>query len=114
MCYNWLDIKYRFCPLNVLLRLHNYSVYIKVIDGGTTPDIGASYNLSCAVSGTDALTRYQWRKDGVVSPSKTGPTLFFSSLMLSDAGQYSCGNGTLFSNPWTLTLKGNSECPDYN
>ena len=44
--------------------------------------------LTCSVSGA-SVTTYQWRKDGTVL-SETGPTLSFSSLRLSHAGQYTC------------------------
>ena len=53
---------------------------------------GESYTLTCTFIGstTNASITYQWKKDGVVKPSETGPTLSFSSLRLSDAGQYTC------------------------
>ena len=35
------------------------------------------------------ITAYQWRKGDTVL-SETGQTLSFSSLTLSDAGQYTC------------------------
>ena len=55
-----------------------------------TPALGQSYSLTCEVSGASGpVSAYQWRKDGAVL-SETGQTLSFSSLTLSDAGQYTC------------------------
>ena len=55
-----------------------------------TPIPGQSYSLSCEVSGASApVSAYQWRRDDTVL-SETGQTLSFSSLSLSDAGQYTC------------------------
>ena len=55
-----------------------------------TPALGGSYSLTCEVSGTSSpVSTYQWRRDGTVI-SEIGQTLSFSSLSLSDAGQYIC------------------------
>ena len=78
---------------------------MQIDDGGLTPVTGQSYTLTCNVSGT-TFNIYQWRKDGAVISGETGPTLSFSPLRLPDAGQYSCGNGTLFSNNRSITLQG--------
>ena len=66
-----------------------------------TPVQGASYSLSCQVTGTSStINTYQWRKDGSVLLSETGSTLSFSSLSQSDAGEYVCQvtvNGMTFT-----------------
>ena len=55
-----------------------------------TPALRQSYSLTCVVAGASGpVSAYQWRKDGTVL-SETGQTLSFSSLSLSDAGQYTC------------------------
>ena len=89
-------------------NMHMRAVYINIGGDGATPGpvIGQSYKLTCAVSGSDAFTTYRWRKDGVMIPGETGPTLTLSPLRLPHAGLYSCGNGTLFSDNWALVLEG--------
>ena len=76
-------------------------------DGGATPVMGQRYILTCTAIGA-TFTTYRWRRDGAVISDETGSTLTFSPLRLSDAGQYSCGNGTLFSNIKTITLQGST------
>ena len=64
---------------------------VHIGDNGATPTLGQSYSLPCEVTGaSDPIisSAYQWRKNGTVI--NTGPTLSFSSLRLSDAGQYTC------------------------
>jgi hypothetical protein len=66
------------------------SVNVQITGSVATPALGQSYSLTCEVSGASGpVSAYQWRKDGTVL-SETGPTLSFSSLSLSDAGQYTC------------------------
>ena len=77
---------------------------VMVTDCGISSVVGQNYTLTCSVSGI-AFTSYQWRKDGSMIPDEARPTLSFSPLRLSDAGQYSCGNGTLFSNNVTVTTQ---------
>ena len=49
-----------------------------------------NYSLSCEVSGASGpVSTYQWKRDDNVL-SETGAILSFSSLSLSDAGQYIC------------------------
>ena len=60
-----------------------------ISDGGATPTVGQSYSLICSVGG-GTVSDYQWRKDGTVLQGQTTEVLSFSSLRLSDAGQYSC------------------------
>ena len=67
---------------------------------GVTPVLGASYSLSCQVTGVSStINTYEWRRDDKVL-SETGSTLSFSSLSQSDAGQYTCQvtvNGMTFT-----------------
>ena len=69
--------------------------------GATNPTVGQSYILSCIINGTDNDNiTYQWRKDGTLLLTETGPALSFSSLRLSNIGRYTCEvtvDGTKFS-----------------
>ena len=80
------------------------TVSIEIIDGGVAPIIGERYTLTCGVSG-DSFTTYQWRKNSSVPLHPTGKTLSFTQLKLSDAGSYTCGNGSLFSDRKVLNLQ---------
>ncbi len=51
--------------------------------------VGENVSFSISVSGTPPLT-YQWKKDGSPLSGKTNPTLDLTSLILSDAGDYTC------------------------
>ena len=67
-------------------------VITAMVSGGT-PTVGESYSLTCTVTGADRLNptiSYQWFKDNTVVSGETQSTLSFSSLSLSDAGQYRC------------------------
>ena len=75
-----------------------------VINGGDIPTLGQNYSLNCTDIGATSTT-YQWRRNGDKISNETGSTLSFSSLMLSNVGLYSCGNGTLFSNNKSITLQ---------
>ena len=78
---------------------------ITAIVSGGTPTVGESYSLTCTVTGADRLNpaiSYQWFKDNTVVSGETQSTLSFSSLSLSDAGQYRCDvtvSSTLLSLP---------------
>ena len=78
---------------------------ISAMVSGGTPTVGKSYSLNCTVTGADRLNptiTYQWFKDSTVVSGET--TLSFSSLSLSDAGQYRCDvtvSSTLLSQPIT-------------
>ena len=62
---------------------------VQIRDSGATPAPGQSYSLTCEVSGASGpVSAYQWRRDGIEVSAE--PTLSFSSLTLSDAGQYIC------------------------
>ena len=62
---------------------------VQITGSVATPALGQSYSLTCEVTRTnDTVSAYRWRKDD--SEVSTGPTLSFSSLSLSDAGQYTC------------------------
>ena len=72
---------------------------------------GQSYSLLCSIMGSvNNLTyTYQWRRTGAVL--QMGPILSFSSLQLSDAGQYICeilGDIYAVSDVFNVTLQGKS------
>ena len=83
------------------------SITVQITGSGATPSLGQSYSLSCEVAGAnDPISAYQWRKDGTVL-SETGTTLSFSSLSLSDAGQYTCQvsmDGIMFNSTRDIIL----------
>ena len=91
-----------------------------------SPAVGIQYTLNCTVSitGADRLIptiTYQWFKDNTVVSGETQSTLSFSSLRLSDAGQYRCDvtvSSTLsiinMSNTQDLTLQGKFELRQYD
>ena len=67
-------------------------VVTAMVSGGT-PTVGESYSLTCTVTGAGRLIptiTYQWFKNNTVVSGETQSTLSFSSLSLSDAGQYRC------------------------
>ena len=68
-----------------------------LITASRTPMLGQSYSLTCHVSGAEHLSpsiTYQWTKNnGTQTLIRVGDDLeilSFSSLRLSDAGQYTC------------------------
>ena len=79
-------------------------VITTMVSGGT-PTVGESYSLNCTATGADRLNAtitYQWFKDNTMISGETQSTLSFSSLSLSDAGQYRCDvtvSSTLLSQP---------------
>ena len=67
-------------------------VITAMVSGGT-PTVGESYSLTCTVTGAGQLNptiTYQWFKGTALVSGETQSTLSFSSLSLSDAGQYRC------------------------
>ena len=74
------------------------SVYVNISDSGGTPVVGQSYTLSCRVSGDENLDptiTYQWIQENgtameLVSETNNSANLFFSSLHLSNSGDYIC------------------------
>ena len=73
--------------------IHSFllSVFVQVSNAGVAPELGAGYELTCRViGGSISNANYQWRENGIVKPNENGQTLTFSSLSLSDAGQYTC------------------------
>ena len=78
----------------------------------TSPVVGQSYTLTCRVYGTDSpITAYQWMKDGIQLANEMQATLSFSSIMLSDAGQYTCGvtvEGTKYTTVEEITITSNN------
>ena len=85
-----------------LTLVSDLTVTVQIRDNGVTPALGQSYSLTCEVSGaSDPVSSYQWRK-GDTMLSEAGQTLSFSSLSLSDAGQYTClvtVDGLMFNSP---------------
>ena len=79
--------------------------------------VGSMYSLTCTVTGAEGLTdagamvTYQWLKNGAVVLNQTMATLFFQSLVISDAGSYTCEatvtSSLLMSGP-TTTASSNS------
>ena len=49
--------------------------------------VGDKYTLMCSHDNSSSLALYQWMQNNVTIANATGPTLWFSSLKLSDAGQ---------------------------
>ena len=82
-------------------------ITVQIRNNGAAPILEQSYFLNCEVTGTrDSISTYQWQKDDTVL-SETGPILSFSSLRLSDAGQYTCQvtvNGTVFNHSQNIRL----------
>ena len=68
-------------------------VITAMVSGGT-PTVGESHSLTCTVTGADRLNptiSYQWfNKDNTMVSGETQSAISFSSLSLSDAGQYRC------------------------
>ena len=56
--------------------------------------VGSMYSLTCTVTGAERLTgammTYQWFKSGDILLNETMATLSFQSLVISDAGGYTC------------------------
>ena len=81
---------------------------ITAIVSGGTPTVGERYSLTCTVTGADRLNptiTYRWfNGTTLVSVVQQSETLSFSSLSLSDAGEYRCDvtvSSTLLSQPIT-------------
>ena len=64
------------------------------VSGDVTPAAGMMLTLTCSVIGdemiTDPTTVYEWSRNGMAVSDQTQQTWLFSSLVHSDAGQYSC------------------------
>ena len=88
--------------VSIFIDILATSVTVQITGSVATPALGRNYSLTCEVSGTsDPVSSYQWRK-GDTMFSEAGPTLSFSSLSLSDAGQYTCQvtvDGMMFNSP---------------
>ena len=79
-----------------LIILYTVPTIYATLNGGT-PVVGEPYTLSCNVSGYDKLdpsVTYQWMRynetDMEAPLVANSETLSFSSLNLSDSGNYSC------------------------
>ena len=85
-----LDVHIPLLPLFLLLS-SDPNVTVTISNGGATPNAGQSYTLTCSVSGANNFNpAYQWRKDSSTIDGETEPILSFTSLMLVDAGEYTC------------------------
>ena len=76
------------------------SVFVQVYGTGVAPELGTGFELTCRVIGASiSNANYQWQENGNIKPNENDQTLTFSSLSLSDAGQYTCivSFGTLTS-----------------
>ena len=68
-------------------------VSVQINDGGATPVAGEKYTLTCRVSGAESLNptiTYQWTKNNDTVTHTNSKTLLFSTLRVSDAGDYVC------------------------
>ena len=69
---------------------------VNITSKGSIITGGQAFSLKCTISGVEALNpilTYQWIKSNSTGRMQVGSntsTLSFSSLRLSDAGQYSC------------------------
>ena len=71
---------------------------------------GQNYRIACNVMGnaSNLTYAYQWRRNGALL-LEMGPVLSFSSLQLSNAGQYICeiiGDINAVSDTFNITLQG--------
>ncbi|MBC7366094.1 MAG: hypothetical protein H7343_04655 [Undibacterium sp.] len=69
---------------------------------------GASTTFSATLDNPDITTTYQWKREGVVVPGSTAPTLTLARATLADAGRYICtvtnSLGSTSSDPALLTI----------
>jgi len=81
-----------------------------------TKQVGQSATFSVSATGTAPLS-YQWRRNGNNIFGATGTSYIISSVSSSDDGDsFQCrisnSYGTITSNPATLTVIANDQCPD--
>ena len=80
-----------FIPINIAVP----TLLVEIRSNGVILP-GQDFSLNCMISGAESLNpilTYQWIKNNVTGRMQVGSnmsTLSFSSLRLSDAGQYSC------------------------
>ena len=81
-----------------MIILYPVPTVYATLNGGT-PVVGEPYTLSCNVSGDEKLdssVRYQWMRyneidmETLLEANSDSEILSFSSLNLSDSGNYSC------------------------
>ena len=88
---NQMFLLYYFC---IIIAVPTFSV--NITSKGSIITGGQAFSLKCTISGVEALNpilTYQWTKSNSTGRMQVGSntsTLSFSSLRLSDAGQYSC------------------------
>ena len=87
MMFHWpLQCKYSYY----------FAVRAEIVhDQSTKASVGASYRLTCSISGYDKLQQfsiaYQWFKNGILyKEDMTSAILNFNSLTFDDHGAYSC------------------------
>ena len=71
------------------------AISVRVQDGGAIPVAGHTYSMTCDISGNENLVHtltYQWTKNNGTSThvGTNSSNLSFSSLVLSDNGDYTC------------------------
>ena len=92
-CYTCIITVCKFILLFIPTLPYSPEPVITAMFSGATPTIGESYSLTCTATGADQLNPtiiYQWFKDNTVVSDETQSTLSFSSLSLSNTGQYRC------------------------
>lgn len=70
-------------------------IIVTVVASVATPTIGSAYFLTCSITGAERLTNlvvsYQWYfQDEFLILDQIMETLSFSSLIFSDAGNFTC------------------------
>ena len=87
------------------------TITVSIESSVATQTVGSMYSLACTVTGaerlTDAMVTYQWLKNGDILSDETMMTLSFQSLVISDAGSYTCKatvTSSLLSAPITTAL----------
>ena len=80
----------------ITMTLLYFAVRAEIVHNqSTNVSIGASYRLTCSISGYNKLQQlsitYQWFKNGnFYKEDKTSSTLNFNSLTFDDHGEYAC------------------------
>jgi len=80
---------------------------ISISPPSRTAYVGGNFTWEIRATSNVAIS-YQWRRNGAVIDGATGPSLAFSAVQLSDAGNYTVDlttiAGTVTSEPATLTV----------
>lgn len=84
------------CLLFHVFHIAVPTLSVKIRSNGIITPGGQGFSLECTIFGAEALNSiltYQWTKNNSTGQMQVGSNtniLSFSSLRLSDAGQYSC------------------------